>query len=126
MSCACDLVLASDSARFCLPEMHERGLPPTLAMTALFDRVDRRALTYLVFASEAIGGDAARACGLASEIAPDSDLQKRAAALAAHICSQPADSIRAVKNYLSLAANSDPSGRAALGSTLYAMVAGSR
>jgi enoyl-CoA hydratase len=126
LACACDIVIAGDRARFSLPEMHERGLPPTLAMTALLDRVNLRTLVYLVFGTEQIGAAAALSAGLVSAVEPHQTLREKAIVFAAHVCSQPGDSIRAVKDYLKLAPQMQPTGRAALGSGLYAIVAGSR
>lgn len=126
LSCACDIVVASDDATFSLPEMHERGLPPSLAMTALFERVNLRMLTYMVFGTQPIGAKEALAAGLVSCVGPKNSLTERADTLAGHICSLPADSVRAVKNYLKHASQMEPRGRAALGAGLYAVVAGSR
>lgn len=126
LACACDIVLAGNDAKFSLPEMHERGLPPSLAMTALIDRINLRTLVYLVYATQPIDAPSALAAGLVSAIEPNHLLQQKSDTLAAHICTQPADSIRAVKNYLKLAPQMEPAGRAALGSSLYAIVAGSR
>lgn len=126
MACACDIVLAADNAKFSLPEMHERGLPPSLAMTALIDRVSYRTLAYLVYGTQEIDAQTAFNAGLVSRVEPAKQLHANADAFAEHICSQPLDSIRAVKNYLRLAPPMAPDGRAALGSGLYAVVAGSR
>jgi enoyl-CoA hydratase/carnithine racemase len=77
LACACDIVIAGDRARFSLPEMHERGLPPTLAMTALLDRVNLRTLVYLVFGTEQIGAAAALSAGLVSAVEPHQTLREK-------------------------------------------------
>ena len=123
---ACDLVLASDTSRFSLPEMRERGLPPSLAMTALLDRVNFRTLVYLAYSTQEIDAKTALMAGLVSALHPETQIEDRAKALADAICAQPSDSIRAVKNYLKLAPDMEPRGRAALGGSLFAIVAGSR
>jgi enoyl-CoA hydratase len=126
MACACDMVLAGRGARFSLPEMRERRLPPTLAMTALFDRVGYRALSYLVFSTEELDGDAALKAGFASVVFEDDVLGKRADEIIKTASSLPAGSMKAVKAYLKVAASMDSRGRAELGSSLFAIASASR
>lgn len=126
MACACDVVLAGRSARFSLPEMRERRLPPTLAMTALYDRISYRTLTYLVFSTEELDGDAALKAGLASMVFDDDDLVRRSQEIVKTTASLPANSVKAVKAYLKVAGSMDIRGRAELGSSLYAVVSSSR
>lgn len=126
LACAADIVMAADDAKFGLPEMHERGLPPSLAMTALFERVSLRMLTYLVFGAQPISAEAALAAGLVSAVVEKESLQNEGNRLISHICNLPPDSVQAVKTYLKLASQMNPQGRAALGSGLYSIVAGSR
>ncbi len=122
---ACDIVLAGRSARFRLPEMG-RGLPPTLAMTALWERISARGLAYLVYSTAEIDAPAAQAMGLVSAIVADDELESRATALIEAIGQQPADAIRAVKEYLTLAPSMSATGRGGLGASLFAAVLSSR
>lgn len=126
MACACDVVLTGRSARFSLPEMRERRLPPTLAMTALYDRISHRTLTYLVFSTEELDGDTAFKAGLASMVFEDDELVRRSQEIIKTIASLPAGSVKAVKAYLKVAGAMDTRGRAELGSSLYAVVSSSR
>ncbi|MGE0612238.1 MAG: enoyl-CoA hydratase/isomerase family protein [Hyphomicrobiales bacterium] len=126
LSCACDLVIAGKSALFSLPEIKERGLPPTLAMTALLDRTSYRNLAYLVFSASEIDASHALSAGLASAVHPDSDLEARASEVISTISELPLDTLRSVKRYLQLAPSVHPRARAELGSNLYAVVASSR
>ncbi|MGH8617825.1 MAG: enoyl-CoA hydratase/isomerase family protein [Burkholderiales bacterium] len=122
---ACDIVLAGNSARFRLPEM-TKGLPPTLAMTALWERISTRGLAYLVYSTAEIDAPAAQAMGLVSTVVADDALASQAAAVVEAIAQQPADAIRAVKEYLTLAPSMPAAGRAGLGAGLFAAVLSSR
>jgi len=125
MACACDVVLAGRGARFSLPEMRERRLPPTLAMTALYDRIGYRTLAYLVFSTEELDGDAAVKSGLASVAFDDAELNRRSHEIIGTIASLPPATVKSVKAYLKVAPSMDTRGRAELGSSLYAVVAAS-
>lgn len=125
LACACDIVLAAEGSRFRLPEM-QRGLPPTLAMTALLDRMTLRGLSYLVYSTAEINALAALAAGLVSAVYPEGALDREAKALGEGICSQPLAAVRAVKDYLRLAPHMEPRGRAHFGAGLFAAVLSSR
>lgn len=124
--CACDIVLAGAGAKFGLPELHERGLPPTLAMTALLDRVSLRMLTYLAYSSTPIDARTAQAAGLISAVYDDAHLSASAGDVIAGIASRPAEGIRAICRYLRLAPYMEPRGRAEFGANLFAVAAASR
>ena len=121
----CDIVLAAKSARFRLPEMG-RGLPPTLAMSALWDKISARGLAYLVYSTAEIDADTAQTMGLVSAIVADGELEQRATALTAAMAGQPLDAIRAVKEYLTLAPSMSGAARAGLGASIFAAVLSSR
>jgi enoyl-CoA hydratase/carnithine racemase len=122
---ACDMTLAADIARFRLPEMG-RGLPPTLAMSALWDRVSPRTIGYMVYSTAELTANDALAIGLAHAVVPHEDLDARAAALIETICKQPLDAIRAVKEYLKEAPAMPASARGGYGASLFAGVLSSR
>ena len=124
--CSCDIVLAGERARFSLPEMRERGLPPTLAMTALADRVNYRSLSYLVYSSAEIDSKTALSAGLVSVVCRDDELDKQAQETIDAISSRPRESIKAVNRYLKLAPYMEPRGRAELGANLFAIASASR
>ncbi|MGE4369679.1 MAG: enoyl-CoA hydratase/isomerase family protein [Burkholderiaceae bacterium] len=126
MAGACDLVLASDQSRFSLPEMGERRLPPTLAMSALWNRAAYRPLTYMVFSLSQIDAYAAQQAGIVSEVVSERDFERRACALIDTILEQPVDAIRAVTEYLRHAPTLSDGPRAAMGEHLFANVMSSR
>jgi enoyl-CoA hydratase/carnithine racemase len=125
LAASCDVVLAAKSSRFRLPEML-KGLPPTLAMSAMVDRVGSRALGYLVYSTAEINGDTAFGLGLASAVVPDEQLGQRAEEFAKGIRSQPVDAVRAVKEFLRRAPSMEPRGRADFGANIFAKVLSSR
>jgi len=92
----------------------------------LYVRISSRTLTYLVFSTEELDGDAALKTGLASMVFEDDDLVRRSQQIVKTTASLPASSVKAVKAYLKVAASMDMRGRAELGSSLYAVVSSSR
>ena len=122
---ACDIVLAANNARFRLPEMG-RGLPPTLAMSALWDKISVRGLAYLVYSTAEIDVHTAQTMGLVSAVVADGELEQRAAALTGAMSGQPLEAIRAVKEYLKLAPSMSAAGRAGLGAGIFAAVLSSK
>lgn len=125
LSGGCDIVLAAAGSRFRLPEMG-RGLPPTLAMAALMDRVSARGLPYLVYSTAELDGRAALGMGLASAVFPDDELDGQVVKLVDTIAAQPIDAVRAVKEYLRFAPYMEPRGRADFAASLFASVLSSR
>ena len=122
---ACDMTIAADSARFRLPEMG-RGLPPTLAMSALWDRVSPRAIGYMVYSTAELTAQDASRIDLVHAVVPDAELAARVAALVETICRQTLDAIRSVKEYLKLAPSMPATARGGLGASLFAGVLSSR
>jgi enoyl-CoA hydratase len=122
---ACDMTLAGESALFRLPEMG-RGLPPTLAMSALWDRISPRSIAYMVYSTTELSAADAAAIGLASAVVPDKELDARGDALIDTICTEPLDAVKAVKEYLKEAPSMPSAARGAFGASLFAAVLASR
>lgn len=96
---ASDLAIASAKASFRIPEM-ERGIPPTLVMTALRGRVSRKALFHLVLTREEMSASRALECGLVSKVVAPEALNRECALQTETLLSYPVESMRAVKEYL--------------------------
>ncbi|HAM40980.1 MAG TPA: enoyl-CoA hydratase, partial [Candidatus Omnitrophica bacterium] len=75
LAALCDITIASDAAKFQLPEMGH-NIMPTMAMSALVDRVPRKALMYLVYSTAVIGAERALSFGLVSEVVPAAELDE--------------------------------------------------
>jgi enoyl-CoA hydratase/carnithine racemase len=64
--------------------------------------------------------------GLASAVFPDDELDDQVVKIVETIAAQPADAVKAVKEYLRFAPNMEPRGRADFAATLFATVLSSR
>ena len=95
----CDITLAADTARFQVPEM-AHNIMPTMVMSALVDRVPRKALSYLVYSTAIVNAARALSYGLASEIVPEAQLDETVEALCRNILKAPLPATEAVKEYL--------------------------
>jgi enoyl-CoA hydratase len=98
LAALCDITIASEKARFQLPEMSHR-IMPTIAMSALVDRVPRKAATYLVYSTQEIDAQKALAFGLVSNVVPANDLDATVAALVEHLKKTPLAAVLAVKEF---------------------------
>jgi len=63
-------------------------------------RVPRKALNYLVYSTQAVGAERALACGLASEVVPEAELDATVDRLCQMILKAPRMATEAVKDYM--------------------------
>jgi enoyl-CoA hydratase len=98
LAALCDITIASDRARFQLPEMSHR-IMPTIAMSALVDRVPRKAATYLVYSTQEIDAQKALTFGLVSNVVPANELDSTVAGLVEHLKKTPLAALLAVKEF---------------------------
>jgi enoyl-CoA hydratase len=110
---ACDVAIAAGGARFKLPEM-EKDLPPTLAMSAMLQRVPPKTIAYLVYSMAEIDASVARMAGIVSHVVPESDLTRVANELGTILSRRAPAAVKAVKEYLRSAIYMDASGAADL------------
>jgi enoyl-CoA hydratase/carnithine racemase len=96
---ASDIAIASDSAGFQIPEM-ERGIPPTLVMTALLGRVPYKATAWLVLSRAIIPASLALEWGLVSRVVPEQELDAEVEAVTSSILAYPPEAVDAVKEFL--------------------------
>ncbi len=104
----CDIAVASEDATFQLPEM-EKNLPPTLAISALLDRVGKKAVTWLVYSTATIGAKRALELGIVSDVVAAERLDAAVDNLTRFLASRTLVSVRAVKEYIAYAPESGPS-----------------
>lgn len=118
---AADFTIASSAATFKLDEI-EHGSPSTLAMSALVNRVPRKALAWLVCSAEAL--DAATACsvGLISRVYDATEFDARAESAIALLASRPRIALQTVKKFLARAPELDPEMASDFAGALHAMV----
>ncbi|MBI2359981.1 MAG: enoyl-CoA hydratase/isomerase family protein [Deltaproteobacteria bacterium] len=98
LAALCDITIASEKARFQLPEMGHR-IMPTIAMSALIDRVPRKELMYLVYSTEEIDARMALTFGLVSKVVAAEGLAADVAGLIARLQEYPLPALLAVKEY---------------------------
>lgn len=98
LAALCDITLANDKARFSFPEMAHR-IMPTIAFSALVDRLSRKAATYMIYSTEEVDAHTALAYGLVSSVAPASELDMRVAKLVNHFKKIPLPALLAAKEY---------------------------
>jgi len=98
LAALCDITIASEKARFQLPEMSHR-IMPTIAMSALVDRVPRKAATYLVYSTQEIDAHKALTFGLVSNVVPAGELDAAVANLVEQLKKTPLAALLAVKEY---------------------------
>jgi enoyl-CoA hydratase len=121
----CDLTIAADDATFCVPEM-DHGIPPTLVMSALLDRLSYKDLAYLVYSRGPITALEAKAIGLVSQIVRPSELNVEGQTLVEKMTSCTALALRGVKEFMLAAPRTDPRTRDVLASTLIATILSSQ
>src|SRR5215831_7013361 len=98
LAALCDITIASDKARFQFPEMaHE--IMPTIAMSALVDRVPPKATTYMLYSTQEIDAQKALMFGLVSEVVPAHELDGAVGQLIDHLKKVPTPALLAVKEY---------------------------
>jgi enoyl-CoA hydratase len=98
IAAVCDITLAADSAKFQVPEM-AHNIMPTMVMSALVDRVPRKAMTYLVWSTAVVTPARAREAGIVSEIFPAAELDAAVDALCEQIMKAPRPARVGCKDY---------------------------
>ena len=98
LAALCDITIASDRARFSFPETAHR-IMPTIAFSALVDRMPRKAATFMMYSAQEIDAHKALTFGLASNVVPASDLDSAVAALVDHLKKMPLVAVLALKEY---------------------------
>lgn len=102
---ACDLVIASDKARFGLREMNH-GLVPAVTITRGVDMVGRRRVAWMAYTSDDLNAEEAREFGFVNKVVPHESLVEEYTALAARIAKRAPLAVAATKWTLNKAAGS--------------------
>lgn len=95
----CDVTVAADDARFSLPEM-KHDLPPTAAMSAHIDRTMPKSVAWLVYSTDEIDAQAARAAGIVSHVVPAGQLYTAADEVLATLTTRDRTALATCKTYL--------------------------
>lgn len=121
LAALCDITIASDTARFQFPEM-AHNIMPTMAMSALVDRMGLKAIMYLIYSTAEVDAATALAWGLASRVVPDPELESAVDELVAALKTSPRPAVMAVKEYARAAVQMDTEGANSLARNLHATV----
>jgi enoyl-CoA hydratase/carnithine racemase len=125
LACVADLVLCADDAVFQIPEM-ERDIPPTLVMAALADRVPVKTLAHMVYSRMPLSAAQALDAGLVASVVPAAGLDAAADMLVQTMLGNGAVTLRAVKQFLSLAPGMAPASASVLAGHLAATALSTR
>jgi enoyl-CoA hydratase len=98
LAALCDITIASEKARFQFPETAHR-IMPTIAFSALVDRMPRKAATFMIYSAEEIDAHKALIFGLASNVVPHDQLDASVSRLLEHFEKMPLAAVLAVKEY---------------------------
>ena len=98
LAALCDITLASEKALFQFPETAHR-IMPTIAFSALVDRVPRKAATYMIYSTAEIDALKALTFGLVSNVVPAQELDSSLSALLEHFKKMPLPALFAVMEY---------------------------
>ena len=121
LAALCDITIAAESAKFQFPEM-AHNIMPTMAMSALVDRVPRKALMYLIYSAAIVDAKRALTFGIVSDIVPESQLDAAVDALCASMCKAPAAATPAVKEYVRNALSMDVSSAVDFARNLHSVI----
>ena len=121
IAAVCDITLAADSAKFQVPEM-AHNIMPTMVMSALVDRVPRKAMTYLVWSTAVVSPARAREAGIVSEIFPAAELDSAVDALCEQIMKAPRPARVGCKDYARVALDMDVTGAIEYARSIHAVI----
>lgn len=93
---ACDLVLASEKARFGLREMNH-GLVPAVTITRGIDMIGRRRVAWMAYTSDDLSAEDAREYGFVNKVVPHESLVDEYTALAQRIAKRAPLAVAATK-----------------------------
>jgi enoyl-CoA hydratase len=98
LAALCDVTIASEKARFQFPETAHR-IMPTIAFSALVDRMPRKAATYMIYSTQEIDAQKALTFGLVSDVVSQDGLDGSVSRLVEHFKNMPLAAVLAVKEY---------------------------
>ncbi|GHF58464.1 enoyl-CoA hydratase-related protein [Seohaeicola zhoushanensis] len=104
---SCDIILASDQAKFALPEVKVGFFASASGVQRLSRYIGRLAAQEMMITGRTILADEALRLGCVNEVVPHAELMTRAMALAEQICTVSPSSVKATKRILNSMAVAD-------------------
>ena len=117
----CDITVAGTQAQFQVPE-YAHNIMPTMVMSALVDRVPRKAMGYLVYSTALVSAERALACGLASVVVTEDKLDETVEDLCRGILKAPLPATLAVKEFVRTAPDMSTPGAVEYARNLHATI----
>jgi len=96
LATACDLVMASKSARLGYPEI-QRGFVPAMVTTLLRRLTGEKIALDLIITGRLLSADDAQTAGLVSRVVPDADLEREGAEIASGLVASSASALALTK-----------------------------
>lgn len=121
LAALCDITIAGDKARFSFPETAHR-IMPTIAFSALVDRMPRKAATFMMYSAQEIDAHKALTFGIVSDVAPANELDNAVATLVEHLKRMPLAAVLALKEYARTAFAMDTQGATDFARNLHATI----
>ncbi|MGH7870902.1 MAG: enoyl-CoA hydratase/isomerase family protein [Candidatus Binatia bacterium] len=121
LAALCDITMASEKARFSFPETAHR-IMPTIALSALVDRVPRKAATFMMYSAQEIDAHKALMFGLASNVVAANELNSAVETLVEHMKKMPLAAVLALKEYARTAFSIDTHAATDLARNLHATI----
>jgi crotonobetainyl-CoA hydratase len=104
---SCDIILASENAKFALPEVKVGFFAAASGVQRLSRYIGRLAAQELMFTGRTIDAQEALKLGCCNEVLPHDKLMDRAMELAEHMCTVSPSSVKATKRVLNDMAKAD-------------------
>lgn len=121
IAAACDITIASDRARFSVPEMAHQ-IMPTMVMSSFVDRVPRKAMAYLVYSMFEVSPERALSYGIVSDVVPAAELDAHVEKLIAAMLKAPRISLTSAKEYIRSAPDMPTAGAIEYARNLHATI----
>lgn len=125
LAALCDITIAGDKATFQVPEMAHH-IMPGMVLSALIDRVPRKAIMYLVHTTATIGAERALTFGMVSEVVPQALLGAKVEEVCTAILKAAPIATEGVKEYVGRAMDMDVAGAVDFARNLHAVLNASR
>lgn len=104
---SCDIILASENAKFALPEVKVGFFASASGVQRLSRYIGRLAAQEMMFTGRTIDAQEALRLGCCNEVLPHDKLMERAMEMAEHLCTVSPSSVKATKRILNSMAVAD-------------------